>query len=226
VSAPPPVPVALTFRSPGAFLVAYATNMVKGGLFVETASPLAAGTPVTLRLSAPARPAVTVDGVVDWTRAAAAGPGQPAGMSVTIAALPEALGEAVDAMAFGLGRIQVLMGVGEAAPRAILARYLRSILTCEIVEVEDPAASESVAGGLDLAVIDLDSSGAAGFDLLARLRAHAATASAPALALAHLERDRARALRAGFDEALANPPVFAELQAAALRCLARPVTVA
>ena len=30
--------------------------------------------------------------------------------------------------------------------------------------------------------------------------------------------------RLGFDEALRNPPAFAELEAAVLRCLARPVS--
>ena len=45
------------------------------------------------------------------------------------------------------------------------------------------------------------------------------------LAVAQLERDRARAASLGFDEALANPPTFADLEAAALRCLAKPISV-
>jgi hypothetical protein len=35
----------------------------------------------------------------------------------------------------------------------------------------------------------------------------------------------ARAASLGFDEALANPPAFADLEAAALRCLAKPTAV-
>jgi hypothetical protein len=45
------------------------------------------------------------------------------------------------------------------------------------------------------------------------------------LAVAQLERDRARAASLGFDEALANPPAFSDLQAAALRSLAKPMRV-
>jgi len=42
--------------------------------------------------------------------------------------------------------------------------------------------------------------------------------------LAQLERDRAGAARSGFDATVANPPALAELEAALLRCLARPVS--
>jgi uncharacterized protein (TIGR02266 family) len=216
-----PVTIELSYRSPGAFLVAYATNLVKGGLFVENAAPLAVGTPLVLRLSAPTATAIDVEAVVTWTRGAG-GPALPAGMGVAIAPIPDALGEAVDRMAFGFAGIHVLLATSEAAPRAILTRYLKSILACEIIDVDFRGDGTAKLEGLDLAVIDLDSSGPPGFELLARLRAHARAGSAPALALAQIERDRMRALQAGFDAALANPPVFADLQAAALRCLGRP----
>jgi uncharacterized protein (TIGR02266 family) len=214
----------VAYRSRGAFLVAYATNLGKGGLFIETAEPLDIGTPVTLRLTAPAVDPIAVEGVVTWTRPTAAGPGQPAGVGVALVAPPEALGDVVDDIAFGFGGMKVLLGAGEAAPRAILSRYLRSILRCEIVEADSERDAGAGTDGLDLAVIDLDSSGQQGLDLYARLRANPHTRSVPALALAHIERDRSHALRAGFDEAQPNPPVFAELQAAVLRCLARPLT--
>ncbi len=45
------------------------------------------------------------------------------------------------------------------------------------------------------------------------------------LALAQLERDRARAASLGFDEALTNPPAFAELQASVLRALGKPLAI-
>jgi DNA-binding response OmpR family regulator len=147
-------------------------------------------------------------------------------MGLAIAPPPEALGDAVDDIAFGFGEMKVLLGAGEPAPRAILTRYLRSILRCEIVDADGRGEPTAGIGGLDLAVIDLDSSGPQGLDLYARLRTGAETSSVPTLALAHIERDRAQALRAGFDEAQANPPVFAELQAAVLRCLARPLAPA
>ena len=218
------VALELAYRSRGAFLVAYATNFGKGSLFVETAEPADVGTPTTLQISAPGVPAIALEGVVTWTRPSATGPGQPAGMGLAIAPPPELLGEAVDEIAFGFGGMKVLLGAGEAAPRAILSRYLRSILRCEIVEPEGHGDGTGGLEGLDLAVIDLDSSGPHGLELHARLRAGSETRTVPSLALAHIERDRMQALRAGFDEAQPNPPVFAELQAAVLRCLARPMS--
>ena len=120
----------------------------------------------------------------------------------------------------------MLVAALQAAPRALLIRYLRSIITCDVIEIDqkrftDPGALHDV----DLTVIDLDSAGVAGYELYARLRQHAEVGSAPVLALAQMERDRARAASLGFDEALANPPPFAELQAATLRSLAKPTRV-
>jgi CheY-like chemotaxis protein len=74
-------------------------------------------------------------------------------------------------------------------------------------------------------VVDLDSTGAAGYELYARLREHPEAGSAPVLAVAQLERDRARAASLGFDEALANPPAFADLQTAVLHALGRPLQI-
>ena len=144
-------------------------------------------------------------------------------MGVTIAAPPDTLGDAVDELAFAFAGMKVLLGAGEAAPRAILSRYLRSILSCEIIEADDEGDVLAGLDALDLAVIDLDSAGSQGFDLYSRIRARPATRSVPALALAHIERDRHHALASGFDEAQPNPPVFADLHAAVLRCLARPL---
>ena len=71
----------------------------------------------------------------------------------------------------------------------------------------------------------LDSTGAAGYELYARLREHPEAGSAPVLAVAQLERDRVRAASLGFDEALSNPPAFADLQSSVLRALGKPLTV-
>jgi uncharacterized protein (TIGR02266 family) len=234
--------VQLAYRSPAAFLVAYATQLHKGGTFVETTAPLAVGTPIALHLTVPPATTVVLTAQVTWVRATAT-PGQPPGMAVALTSPQDALAAAVDSMALAFRGVCVLLRTGEAAPRAILSRYLRSILaSCEIVDGD--ADHEAPAGGkangangthgtngaagaldrLDLAIIDLDSSGPAGLELGARLRAPERGAPVPVLALAGLERDRARAVRSGFDQAVANPPPFADLEAAVLRSLARPVT--
>jgi CheY-like chemotaxis protein len=211
--------VEVTYRSPGAFLVAYITQLAKGELFIESRALPPIGMGLSLRLVV-APSVVVLDSAVAWTREEA--PGLPGGMNVTLSAGADALGIVVDQVASSFGGFRVLLGTAEAAPRAILTRYLRSILACKIIEADDPSERGADAGALDLAVIDLDSSGPRGFELGGRLRQR--SRPAPMLALAQLERDRVKALRVGFDEALLNPPAFADLQAAVVRCLSRATT--
>ena len=220
-----PVTVQLAYRSDTALLVTYATHLVRGELSVQTETPVPSGTPLEIKLTAPAI-AIGLQGVVSVTRADSGGRPQFATMEVTLTSPAEALGEAVDRLAFGFGGIKALVAASQAAPRAHLIRYLRAIITCHVVEVDQTKLTEPGAiGNVDLAVIDLDSCGPAGYELYAQLRQHPEAGSAPVLALAQLERDRLRAASLGFDEALANPPAFAELQAAMLRVLAKPSRV-
>jgi CheY-like chemotaxis protein len=213
------------YRSDAALLVAYATQLVKGQLVLDSREPLPDGTPVELTLVGPAV-AIPLAGEVAWTRAVPDGPAQPAGIGVALTAAADGLGDAIDKIAFAFRGLRVLVAALQTAPRALLIRYLRSIINCDVIEIDqkqlaDPSALQNV----DLTVIDLDSSGVAGYELYARLRQHTETGSAPVLALAQMERDRARAASLGFDEALANPPPFTELQAATLRSLAKPTRV-
>jgi CheY-like chemotaxis protein len=221
----PPLGVELTYRSEAALLVAYSTYLVKGQLPIDMASPFGSGTPLAIRLIAPTT-TIAMAGVVAWSREEAQGPGQPPGMGVTLAASAERIGAAIDKLAFEFRGVKVLVAASQAAPRALLIRYLRSIITCNVIEIDQSKLAEPGAlGNVDLTVIDLDSAGPAGYELYAHLRQHPEAGSAPVLAVAQLERDRARAASLGFDEALANPPAFADLEAAALRCLAKPTDV-
>jgi CheY-like chemotaxis protein len=220
-----PVTLDLRYRSDAALLVAYATQIVKGELTLHTPTPIRNGTHAELRLSAPAS-AIALSGVVSGTRADSGGRPQFATMDVKLNPPGEALGAAVDHLAFEFRGITALVAASQAAPRAHLIRYLRAIINCRFVEVDQKKLTEPGAiGNIDLALIDLDSSGPAGYELYAQLRQHGEARTAPVLALAQLERDRLRAASLGFDEALSNPPAFAELQAATLRCLAKPTLV-
>jgi CheY-like chemotaxis protein len=213
--------VELGYRSPGAFLASYVTQIAQGQLFVENNAPPPVGSPVVLRLAAPPATMTTLEGTVAFTRTAQ-GPGQPGGMSIALAPPPETFGATIDRLAAGFGGFRVLLAAGEAAPRTILGRYLRSMLACTVIDFD--AAVDKIRDdvALDLAVIDLDSSGPRGLELGERL--HQRPRPAPLVALAQMERDRVLASRLSFDEALRNPPAFAELEAAVLRCLARPIT--
>jgi CheY-like chemotaxis protein len=221
----PPLGIELTYRSEAALLVAYSTYLVKGQLPIEMTDPFGSGTPLAIKLVAPTT-TINMAGVVAWSRDQAQGPGQPAGMGITLAASAERIGAAVDKLAFEFRGVKALVAASQAAPRALLIRYLRSIITCNVIEIDQSKLAESGAlSNVDLAVIDLDSAGPSGYELYAHLRQHPEAGSAPVLAVAQLERDRARAASLGFDEALSNPPAFADLEAAALRCLAKPISV-
>jgi len=220
-----PVALELEYRSAGAFLVAYTTNLSKGGIFVETSTPLPMGTTVAMRLHAPHSAVCEVHGTVAWLRPESTGPGQPAGMGIVIDTTAEQYGGVVDEIAFSFTGIQILLATGEAAPRAILSRYLRSILACRIIDIDFSSRPEGLPDNVDLAVIDLDSSGPEGAQLIQTLRFDERMSTTPIIALGQLERDRLRAHQRGADEAITNPPLFAELQSAVIRCIAKPTAV-
>ncbi len=214
----------MTFRSDAALLIAYATHIARGQLSVHIDERLPAGAPIQLKLVTPAN-SIAVGAVV--TRPRGEPNGHPRATETGVAVTPrsEGFGEAIDKLAFGFKGLKALVAASQAAPRALLIRYLKSIVTCEVVEIDQRKLAEPGAiCNVDLGVIDLDSSGTLGYELYARLREHREAGSAPVLAVAQLERDRARAASLGFDEALSNPPAFAELQAATLRVLAKPLS--
>ncbi len=211
--------VEIGYRSAGAFLVAYVNQIAKGELFVESPSLPPLGTPLLLKISASPTTTVTLEGTVAWARESR-GPGHPAGMSIALTPPSETFGATVDRIAAGFAGFRVLLATAEAAPRAILGRYLRSILTCTVVDVDGEPERALDLGTIDMAVIDIDSLGPRGYELGGRMRQR--PRGAPVLGLAQLERDRALALRAGFEEVLPNPPAFADLDLAVRHCLSRP----
>jgi CheY-like chemotaxis protein len=212
--------VEIGYRTAGAFLVAYVSQISRGELFVESPTLPPPGTPLALRIAAP--PAtMALEGTVVATREARHG--QPAGISVALEPPSEAFGATVDRLAAAFAGFRVLLSTGEAAPRQILGKYLRSMLTCTVLDVDAESERSLDLATVDLAVIDLDSSGPRGFELGQRIRQR--PRAAPVLALAQLERDRAIASGLGFEEVLANPPALADLDAAARRALSRPMTI-
>jgi CheY-like chemotaxis protein len=221
----PTASLELTYRSDAALLVTYANQLSRGQLLLDTREKLPAGAAVALRLVAPAA-SIALTGVVARAAGEANGSGHPLETALTITSRPEALGDGIDKLAFGFKGLKALVAASQAAPRALLIRYLRSIVACEVIEIDQRRLSEPGAiGNVDLGVVDLDSTGAAGYELYARLREHADAGSAPVLAVAQLERDRLRAASLGFDEALSNPPGFVELQASVLRALGKPLSI-
>jgi len=229
-----PVALEVEYRSAGAFLIAYSTNLSKGGLFLETEALQAVGTRMAIRLRAPDTSAIELEGVVAWVRGPEAARGgrvsghgevQPVGMGIELTTPEARYGTVVDQIVMRFSGIKILVGAGEPAPRAILHRYLRSILACEIIEADGAHQASPAAWQADLAVVDLDSLGPRADDLVRRVRTDPRSADIPVIALATQPRDRQRGADLGADELIPNPPVFADLQAAVIRTLARPSAV-
>ncbi|MES1158191.1 MAG: hypothetical protein ABUL67_03730 [Haliangium ochraceum] len=213
----------LRYPSAGAFLIAYSTRLSRGELFVETPEPLPVGSRAVLRLHAPGAPSLEVEGNVTWARLVAIGPGQPAGMGITLASSIEEHGAVIDELVFRHARPQIVIASAEAAPRAVLARYLRSILSCDLVPADLRPEESPLSEQIDLAVVDLDSEPEWGARVIRTLRQHSATAGVPVIALAQRERDRVRAAMLDVDEVLTTPPVFSELRSTVLHALSRPL---
>jgi len=216
-----PTTLSLRYRSAGSFLVAYARHLSRGELFVETTRPWPLGTRVDLRLHTPAGAPLEVAATVIWARPTAIGPGQPAGMGLALASAIDAHGTVIDTLASLFMGTRILLGSADPTSRAVIGRYLRSIVTCEIAEADFFGANHDAS--LDLALVDLDSTGEAGQALVRSLKEDPRTADLPLIALAQSERDRALAAQIGADEVLPNPPPFGDLHGAVVHGLSRPI---
>jgi uncharacterized protein (TIGR02266 family) len=220
-----PVAFEVRYRTAGAFLVAYTTNLSKGGLFIETPTPLPVGTAITLALSAPSMPEpLQIDGVVAWVRDGQSAEGYPTGMGVQFAQIEERYGALIDRIVTAFEGIRILVMMRDPGARSVLVRYLKSIITAQVVEAIDAeTAMTALEGRIDLCIVDLDDGPEAEQTLLAaRGRPEHAL---PVIALGAREPTRERGRMMGADETIASPPVFGELQAAAIHCLAKPAAI-
>jgi CheY-like chemotaxis protein/Tfp pilus assembly protein PilZ len=215
----PPSLLNLRFRSVGSFLVAYASRLSKGEFFIETASPWPLGARTDLHLQVPGVAAIALSGAVTWTRPAAVGPGEPPGMSLSLSSPIESHGPTIDILASMYMGTRVLLAATDPTSRAVLSRYLRSILSCDIVEADLFGGNRHE--GIDLAVVDFDATREAGQALVRFLKEDPRTAEIPIIVLAQSETDRARGAELGADEVLPNPPSFADVHNAVVHLLSR-----
>jgi len=218
-----PIQLEVEYRTTGNFLVAFSTNLSRGGLFVQTTQPPPIGTQVKLRVKAPGvDDAVEVDAVVAWVRATESDEGHPPGFGVEFSGTAGRFGEVVDRIVASFRGLRILVIGGVGSGRSLVARYLRSIVTCEILELTAADTLGPAAQQADLAIVDIDSSGPEAFEAI---RATKARAQTPVIALAIAQEEREVARQSGADETLPAQPSFNDLQAAVIRALARPVRV-
>jgi len=224
-----PISLEVAYRTAGAFLVSYSVNLSKGGIFLETAQPLEPGERVTLRFEVPEVGPLEVEGVVAWLRTGSMD-GLPDGMGIQFEQLDARYGDVIDEMVRGFVGLTVLVVAASPDRLALLGRYVRSIISCEIVEATNAAVAEVAleqGPGPDLVVIDLDVHPDMGLRCIRAAKTHAAARAhtTPVVLLAGDARVRGAGKAAGADEALATPPSYHELQAAVIRMLSRPAAV-
>ena len=222
-----PISLEVAYRTAGAFLVSYSINLSKGGIFLETASPLGIGEQVTLRFDVPGVGPLEVVGTVAWVRSGSHD-GLPDGMGIQFAELDQKYGEVIDEMVRGFVGLTVLVVAASPDRLALIGRYVRSIIACEIVEATNASVAEvALEQGPDLVVADLDLLPEMGLRCIraAKERAAAQAHPTPVILLAGDARVRAAGKTSGADEALATPPSYHELQAAVIRMLSRPASV-
>jgi len=222
-----PISLEVAYRTAGAFLVSYSINLSKGGIFLETSQPLEIGEHVTLRFDVPGVGPLEVDGAVAWVRTGTMD-GLPDGMGIQFDQLDQQYGEVIDEMVRGFVGLTVLVVAASPDRLALIGRYVRSIITCEIIEATNASVAEvALEQGPDLVLVDLDLLPEMGLRCIRAAKERAASQShpTPVILLAGDVRVRTAGKSAGADEALATPPSYHELQAAVIRMLSRPASV-
>ena len=131
----------LIYRSDAALLVAYATHLARGQLLLDTTERLAERRQrCSCGWSHPRRRSRS-QGVVARAERRGARP-HPTEVGLTLTSRAETFGDAVDKLAFGFKGLKALVAASQAAPRALLIRYLRSIVTCEVIEIDQRRLAE------------------------------------------------------------------------------------
>lgn len=222
-----PISLEVAYRTAGAFLVSYSINLSKGGIFLETSQPLEIGEHVTLRFDVPGVGPLEVAGAVAWVRTGTLD-GLPDGMGIQFDQLDQQYGDIIDEMVRGFVGLTVLVIAASPDRLALIGRYVRSIVTCEIIEATNASVAEvALEQGPDLVLVDLDLLPEMGLRCIraAKERAAAQAHATPVILLAGDARVRQAGKTSGADEALATPPSYHELQAAVIRMLSRPASV-
>jgi len=222
-----PISLEVAYRTAGAFLVSYSINLSKGGIFLETAQPLEIGEQLTLKFDVPGVGPLEVVGTVAWVRAGSHD-GLPDGMGIQFDQLDQQYGQVIDELVRDFVGLTVLVIAASPDRLALIGRYVRSIITCEIVEATNASVAEvALEQGPDLVVVDLDLMPEMGLRCIraAKERAKAQAHPTPVILLAGDMRVRQAGKTSGADEALATPPSYHELQAAVIRMLSRPASV-
>lgn len=217
-----PCGVRVEFRSASAFLIAYATNLSRGGIFVETVEKPAIGSQLNLSLEVPGHGSVSVPARVAWTRDFPESGGPP-GIGLEFLEVVGEVGTVIDQLVGAFEGIQVVLLSRDGRSSIAVGRAVRrAIATAEIVEVSEVDLLAAVCDDCELVVIDADSEPDGGDKAVALVRGK--TPPLPTILLSAVDERRNRAAAAGAI-ALGTPPAAGELGKAALTALGQPTAV-
>src|SRR5262249_26091888 len=136
-----PISIQVSYRTTGSFLLAYSLNLSKGGIFIETASPLPVGEHLTLQFEVPGAGPLEVEAIVVWLRTASMD-GLPDGMGLSFENLDERYGGLIDEVVRNFVGLTVLVVAASPDRLSLLGRYVRSIISCEIIEATEAGVAE------------------------------------------------------------------------------------
>jgi type IV pilus assembly protein PilZ len=216
-----PVSLEVHYRTRGSFLVSYSLNLSKGGLFLDTPELMPIGSTLTVRFSVPgASQHIETEARVMWVRDEPTEDGLPPGMGLQFDRLEERIGAIIDKLVQDFSGMRLMALAADMPAVERLARYLRSILTCEVVPGLSSAMPEGFEPRLDLILVDLDSSGDDGVRAIET--AQRAAPPIPAVALTRTPEGRTAAQQAGAAAVLENPPPYELLRECVLDVLGKP----
>lgn len=217
-----PAKLVVSYRTQGAFLVSYSVNLSRGGIFIESETSLPIGTQVSLRLEVPEIGAIDLAGVVAWIREASTD-GLPDGMGLQLHELDERYGALIDSMVQAFEGHTVLVVAGGPERLSQLGRYMRSVISCEVLEAMSlEEAQPLLARSPDLILLDIERAASLSARSVFQLRS---LSPVPIILLASDLGARELGRADGADEVLETPPSFQALQAAVIRTLSRPAKI-
>lgn len=217
-----PLTMEVRYRTTGSFLVSYSLNLSMGGLFLETDHLMPTGSAVCVCFTVPGL-AETIESHarVVWVRERDNAEGLPPGLGLQFESLEERIGDLVDALVRDFGGMVVMAVAAEISSMERLSRYLRNIVACDVV---DATPREVVELGFerhpDMILIDLDSSGLMGLDVVRRAQQSHPVIPVVALASGRWIADQAQDMNV--TAIVDNPPAFDDLRRSVLDTLARP----
>ena len=220
-----PVVLAVSYRSTGGFLVSYSLNISRGGLFLESDSPLPVGTSLTLRMQIPggSTEAHEIQGHVAWIREEESEEGRP-GMGLAFDGVDESMGQLIDDLVASFEGLHiVLVGGKSSKSRSHLAGRLRSLLRGKVTEVGGKiSAVDQLTEGVDLVVADLDRAGTEGLAFL-KWVSEKLENPVSVVAMASTPEMQENAKNAGADEIVSSHGSPREFRLAVLRAISRPL---